>query len=156
MARLLAAAGDGDAAAVPPASSSPVRRTRPEASDVVQVRHRQYLVEEVIPPGGPDEASRVVLSGLDDDNQGRRLEALWEIELGARILQPELHGPDTRGQLDPPRAFDTEDAGFAHSEAGGCGSRASCRLRAARLAGGQGAQGRQAPPRSLDSNRVSW
>jgi hypothetical protein len=59
----------------------------------------------VVPPGAPAEASRIVLSGLDDDNQGRRLEVLWEIELGGRILQPELHGPDTGGRLDPPRAF---------------------------------------------------
>lgn len=105
MARLLAAAGDGAEAALSPSPASPARRTWPEAGDVVQVRHRQYLVEEVIPPGGPGEARRAVLSGLDDDNQGRRLEVLWEIELGARILQPELHGPDTRGRLDPPRAF---------------------------------------------------
>jgi hypothetical protein len=84
---------------------SPVRRTRPEPGDIVQVRHRQYLVEEAVSPADPEEATRVSLAGLDDDNQGRRLEVLWEIELGARIVQPELHGPDTHGRLDPPRAF---------------------------------------------------
>ncbi len=103
MARLLEAAENGDALLVSPAS--PARRLRPEAGDIVHVRHRQYLVEETVPRGGPEEASRIVLVGLDDDNQGRRLEVLWEIELGARILQPELHGPNTRGRLDPPRAF---------------------------------------------------
>jgi hypothetical protein len=103
LARLLEAAGSD--AAAPALATSSARRARPEAGDIVQVRHRQYLVEQVVPPGEPDEASRLVLAGLDDDNQGRRLEVLWEIELGARILQPELHGPDTQGQLDPPRAF---------------------------------------------------
>lgn len=102
LARLLEAAGD---VPMPVTAPAPARRIRPEAGDVVQVRHRQYLVEETAEPTGPGEATRVVLAGLDDDNQGRRLEVLWEIELGARILQPELHGPDTRGRLDPPRAF---------------------------------------------------
>jgi hypothetical protein len=105
MARLLEAAGDGATASALPVPSGSTGRTRPEAGDVVQVRHRQYLVEEVVPPGDPGEASRIVLSGLEDDNQGRRLEVLWEIELGGRILQPQLHGPDTRSRLDPPRAF---------------------------------------------------
>jgi hypothetical protein len=103
MARLLEAAGDDIKKPVIP--TAPVHRTRPEAGDIVRVRHRQYLVEEAIPPGGPDEASRIILAGLDDDNQGGRLEVLWEIELGARILQPEVHAPNTRGRLDPPRAF---------------------------------------------------
>ncbi|MES1244266.1 MAG: DISARM system SNF2-like helicase DrmD [Acidobacteriota bacterium] len=102
LARLLEAAGE---TSTPAAASVPVRHVRPHPGDVVQVRHRQYLVEETSEPSGPGEATRVVLAGLDDDNQGRRLEVLWEIELGARILQPELHAPDTRGQLDPPRAF---------------------------------------------------
>lgn len=103
MARLLESMGSD--AAAPATSAASVRRTRPEPGDIVQVRHRQYLVEEAVPPRDPAEASRIVLAGLDDDNQGRRLEVLWEIELGARILQPELHGPDTRGPLDRPRAF---------------------------------------------------
>ena len=105
MARLLAAAGTETSAAVSPVLTSSARRTRPAPGDIVQVRHRQYLVEEVVSPEDPEEATRAVLAGLDDDNQGRRLEVLWEIELGARILQPELHGPDTQGKLDPPRAF---------------------------------------------------
>jgi hypothetical protein len=102
MGRLLEAAGKASAAPSSPVASA--HRTRPEAGDIVQVRHRQYLVEEAV-LGAPGEASRIVLSGLDDDNQGRRLEVLWEIELGGRILQPELHGPDTGARLDPPRAF---------------------------------------------------
>jgi len=105
MARLLAAAGRATSAVPSPLFPSSARRMRPEPGDIVQVRHRQYLVEEVVSPEDPEEATRAVLAGLDDDNQGRRLEVLWEIELGARILQPELHGPDTQSKLDPPRAF---------------------------------------------------
>ena len=44
MDRLLEAAGDSAAAPAP--AAAPVRRTWPEPGDVVQVRHRQYLVEE--------------------------------------------------------------------------------------------------------------
>ena len=111
MGRLLAAGGDGAAAA--PAAAFSVgasRRAVPEAGDIVRVRHRQYLVEEVIVPGGgaggsAGEATRVELAGLEDDNQGRRLAVLWELELGARILQPELQGPRDVSRLDPPRRF---------------------------------------------------
>jgi hypothetical protein len=59
MARLLEAAGDGAAIPVPSAhAAASDRHLRPEAGDIVQVRHRQYLVEEVAPPGHPDEARR--------------------------------------------------------------------------------------------------
>ena len=37
--------------------------------------------------------------------RGGRLEVLWELELGARVLQPEAHGLGAVGRLDPPRAF---------------------------------------------------
>lgn len=104
LARLLEAAG-GEGAAQAPSPFPAPRRVRPEVGDIVHVRHRQYLVEDIVPAATPEEASRVLLAGLDDDHQGRRLEVLWEIELGARILQPELHGPDTQKPLDPPRAF---------------------------------------------------
>ena len=42
---------------------------------------------------------------LDDDNQGRRLEVLWELELGARVTTPESAGPRRLAGLDPPRHF---------------------------------------------------
>jgi hypothetical protein len=72
---------------------------------VALVRHRQYLVESVALPAAPGEATRVALVGLDDDDQGRRLEVLWELELGARLLRPETHGLGAVPRLDPPRLF---------------------------------------------------
>lgn len=86
--------------------SSQVAKDLPERGDIVQVRHRQYLVEDVFShPLFRNQATRVRLVCLDDDNQGRPLEILWELELGARILQPETHGLGEVRGLDAPSAF---------------------------------------------------
>ncbi|MFO7565019.1 MAG: DISARM system SNF2-like helicase DrmD [Enhygromyxa sp.] len=77
----------------------------PVVGAVVRVRHRQWLVEAVTPPSHPREATRVELVCLDDDDPGRELEVLWELELGARVMQPEAHGLGTITALDPPRHF---------------------------------------------------
>ncbi|MEZ4364024.1 MAG: DISARM system SNF2-like helicase DrmD [Kofleriaceae bacterium] len=77
----------------------------PEPGDIVRVRHRQYLVEDVIARPLLGEATRVRLVCLDDDNQGRPLDVLWELELGARVLQPETHGLGEVKALDPPTHF---------------------------------------------------
>jgi hypothetical protein len=79
--------------------------TRPERGSIVQVRQRQYLVEDVVPPPEPGQQTRVDLVCLDDDNQGRRLSVLWELELGARVVQPEAHGLGNVTKIDPPRHF---------------------------------------------------
>jgi hypothetical protein len=42
----------------------------PAAGQIVRVRQRQYLVEEVVPPGIGDDATLVRMSCLDDDAQG--------------------------------------------------------------------------------------
>jgi hypothetical protein len=44
-------------------------------------------------------ATRVALICLDDDNQGRRTEVLWELELGARVLSERDHGLGAAGGL---------------------------------------------------------
>lgn len=56
----------------------------PRPGDIAQVRHRQYLVDEVIKPTNTirDEHTLVRLTCLDDDSQGRPLSVLWERELG--------------------------------------------------------------------------
>ena len=70
----------------------------PQPDDLVVVRQRQYLVESVTPsvgvkrPGRPRQATRVSLVCLDDDAQGKPLEVLWELELGARIVEPARGG----------------------------------------------------------------
>ncbi|OGQ91868.1 MAG: hypothetical protein A2289_11695 [Deltaproteobacteria bacterium RIFOXYA12_FULL_58_15] len=77
----------------------------PQKGNIAQVRQRQYFVEEVYPPPEPGQQTRVNLVCLDDDNQGRRLSVLWELELGAKVLQPEAHGLGEVAKLDPPRHF---------------------------------------------------
>jgi superfamily II DNA or RNA helicase len=103
--RLLAAYKPG--ATKPP--SKPLRTERdlyaPIDGDIVVVRHRQYFVEGVIRPDAADEATRVKLVCLDDDAQGRHLEVLWELELGARVIEPEARGLGDIAKLDDPRRF---------------------------------------------------
>ncbi len=77
----------------------------PKKGDIVQVRHRQWLAEEVIPAPEHGEASLVSLVCLDDDNQGARTSVLWELELGAKVQKPEVHGLGNIHRLDPPRYF---------------------------------------------------
>ena len=79
----------------------------PRPDDLVVVRQRQHLVEAVTPSATPGarQATRVSLVCLDDDAQGRRLEVLWELELGARVVEPTRQGLGDAAQLDPPHAF---------------------------------------------------
>ena len=96
-------------------SDQPVPRRAdglPQPGQMVLARHRQWLVEDVI-PGAPDsngtgtgnESALVKLVCLDDDAPGRELDILWDLELGARVLAPETHGLGTVSKLDPPGHF---------------------------------------------------
>ena len=80
-------------------------RDIPKPGDIVQVRHRQYMVQDVVSPPEPGHKTLVRLVCLDDDNQGRRLEVLWELELGASVRQPEQHGLGDINGIDLPRYF---------------------------------------------------
>lgn len=73
----------------------------PGHGDIVAVRHRQWLVEQVVAPPESGHATRVRMVC----NQGRVLEVLWELELGARVLQPEAHALGAITHIDPPRYF---------------------------------------------------
>lgn len=80
--------------------------TTPRPGDIAQVRHRQYLVDEVIAPSSiREEHTLVRLTCLDDDAQGRPLSVLWERELGARVIRPAQGGLGTPTALDEPRRF---------------------------------------------------
>ena len=105
-ARLLQAHGGGDS--VPPKplfTANTIPRYAPRSGDIVRVRHRQWLVEAVVPPPSDGDGTVVKLVCLDDDNQGRALEVIWELELGAKVLQPEAHGLGDAKRMDPPRHF---------------------------------------------------
>jgi len=74
----------------PPAPATPLAPWRDagplEPGQIVHVRARQYLVDEVVRPPRPGDATLLRLSCLEDDAQGDALEVLWEHELDARIL----------------------------------------------------------------------
>lgn len=87
----------------------------PEPGEIVRARHRQYLVSEVVRP--PDLQTRHARTGLrpctlvklvclDDDAQGRPLEILWELELGAQRIDPAREGIGTIEGFDDPDAFE--------------------------------------------------
>jgi hypothetical protein len=76
----------------------------PAKGQVVCARHRQWLVDGVT-EGTGDESALVKLICLDDDDPGRELEVLWDLELGARAVTPETHGLGDASKLDPPGHF---------------------------------------------------
>jgi superfamily II DNA or RNA helicase len=77
----------------------------PERGQIVHVRQRQYLVEEVTAPPHAADATLVRLSCLDDDAQGRELEVLWEAELDAEVLSGAGWDSLASRGFDPPRLF---------------------------------------------------
>lgn len=52
--------------------------------------------------GEPSESALVRLVCLDDDDPGRVVDVLWDLELGARVVEPERQGLGTIARLDPP------------------------------------------------------
>ena len=100
---LLQAAGlDPQAASLRPPRQSPDEL--PARGQIVHARHRQWLVEGV-QPGDAGESAVVRLVCLDDDDPGRELEVLWDLELGARVVESETHGLGDCSRLDPPTHF---------------------------------------------------
>lgn len=77
----------------------------PQPGQIVRVRCRQYLVEEVVAPPDVGDATLVRLACVDDDAQGQELEVLWEKEVDPEILTGEAwQNLATRG-FDPPHLF---------------------------------------------------
>ena len=77
----------------------------PQVGQIVHVRQRQYLVEEVESPPARSDATLVRLACLDDDARGQELQVVWEAEVDARPLsEAGWDGLAARG-FDPPRMF---------------------------------------------------
>ena len=57
-----------------------------EPGQIVRVRSRQYLVENVIQPKAATDSTLVELSCLADDAQGESLAVLWEKEVDAEVI----------------------------------------------------------------------
>nr|WP_258182855.1 DISARM system SNF2-like helicase DrmD [Enhygromyxa salina] len=76
----------------------------PHAGQVLAARGRQWLIEAV-EPAEHGESPLLRLACLDDDAPGRKLEILWDLEIGARVIEPEAHGLGKPTRLDPPSHF---------------------------------------------------
>jgi hypothetical protein len=77
-----------------------------QPGQIVHVRSRQYLVEQVIAPGADTQHSTLVhLSCLEDDAQGEPLAVLWEREVDARVVGASSWDAIARRGFDTPRLF---------------------------------------------------
>ena len=83
----------------------------PQVGELVQVRSRRWLVEEIVPPPTPGQTSIVRLACADDDAQGQSLDVFWDYELDRRILKEEGWRDLAAKGFDPPRQF----AAFLHT-----------------------------------------
>ena len=94
-------------------TSSPKRLPErlPEPGELVQVRSRHWLVEEVSLPPVPGQSARVRLACADDDAQGRTIEVFWNCEIDRRILEQEGWADLAARGFDAPRQF----AAFLHT-----------------------------------------
>jgi hypothetical protein len=61
----------------------------PAPGQIVRVRQRQYLVEDVVKAPLFGDSSIVRMACLDDDAQGQPLDVLWEKEVDPEILSGE-------------------------------------------------------------------
>ncbi len=83
----------------------------PTPGELVQVRSRRWLVEEVVEPSTPGQSPLVRLSCADDDAQGQSLDLFWDYELDRLILEEEGWGDLASKGFDPPHRF----AAFLHT-----------------------------------------
>ncbi len=88
----------------------------PEMGDLVQVRSRRWLVEEVVQSTTPGNTPVVRLACADDDAQGQSLEVFWDYELDRQILEEEGWQDLAAKGFDAPRQF----AAFLHTLRWGC------------------------------------
>jgi SNF2 family DNA or RNA helicase len=77
----------------------------PKVGEIVKIRQRQYLVEDVATAAAPTESSVVRMSCVDDDAQGEPLEALWDLEPDAEVLTGTGWDRLAKRGFDSPRLF---------------------------------------------------
>jgi superfamily II DNA or RNA helicase/DNA-binding transcriptional regulator YiaG len=85
--------------------SLPLPERAPEPGELVQLRSRRWLVEEVVQPQVPGQTPIVRLACADDDAQGQTLEVYWDYEIDRRILEVEGWADLARKGFDPPQRF---------------------------------------------------
>src|SRR5437899_145544 len=77
----------------------------PRIGEIVRVRSRRYLVEDVSAPVESGDDTLIRLSCLEDDAEGEELQVLWERELDSARLDEADWSKLTRGEFDPTRFF---------------------------------------------------
>jgi superfamily II DNA or RNA helicase len=83
----------------------------PRVGELVLVRSRRWLVDEVIEPKRAGETCIARLSCADDDAQGQSLEVFWDYEIDRLILEEEGWADLAAKGFDQPRHF----AAFLHT-----------------------------------------
>jgi SNF2 family DNA or RNA helicase len=76
-----------------------------QAGQIVRVRSRQYLIEEVTEPVSQGGDTQVRLSCLEDDAQGQQLEVFWEREVDAQLVGASSWESVASRGFDNPRYF---------------------------------------------------
>jgi hypothetical protein len=100
---------DGITAAILGPEALPERP--PTLGELVQLRSRRWLVEDVVEPARTGQSPLVRLACADDDAQGQALEVFWDYELDRRILEEEGWQDLAAKGFDAPRQF----AAFFHT-----------------------------------------
>ncbi len=77
----------------------------PKLGELVQVRSRRWLVEEVVESELSGQSCLVRLACADDDAQGQALNVFWDFEPDRRILEEEGWRDLAAKGFDPPRQF---------------------------------------------------
>ena len=72
---------------------------------LVRVRSRQYLIEEVILPQDAEGDTQVRLACVEDDAQGEPLEVFWEREIDAKLIEAATWDAVVSKGFDNPRYF---------------------------------------------------
>ena len=81
------------------------REVELQAGQIVRVRQRLYLVDDVVRPPRKEDSTLVHLSCLDDDAQGQPLSVLWERELDGHVLSGEDWSSIASRGFDPASQF---------------------------------------------------
>lgn len=105
-------------------SEPSAERRLPNRGEIVQVRQRLYLVEDVVPPPAPGHASVVQGSCIEDDAQGQPIQVLWEHELDAEVRTAEAWGRLASRGFDPAKFF----AGYLNTLRWNCVTSTDARL----------------------------
>ncbi|MCG3134078.1 MAG: RNA polymerase-associated protein RapA [Planctomycetes bacterium] len=89
---------------------------QPKTGDVVRVRSRRWLVEEVVPAATAGQSPLVRLACADDDAQGTTLDVLWDYEIDRQVLRAEGWADLGKRDFDAPTQF----AAFLHTMRWNC------------------------------------